>query len=697
MKRVTILINLCLLFAVCKAQLPVYQWTKVLEGSGAENSAAICVDAEENVITTGWFSDTVDFDPGVGEFLLIPEDGTDAFIAKLDAEGNFIWAIRIGGDDPGYIEARSVVADDIGNIYITGMFYETIDFDPSPGIYELAAGDYNNMFIAKYSPSGELIWAKQVTSDDMCEGNDIAIDADLNLYITGFFGGTSDFDPDNVGIFEIESESSGFIATDIFILKLNASGEFVWAKNMGGNGGFVSLNSGSAIAVNADGVYTTGSFFGNVDFNPGADDFILDAGAGPIAAAAFVSKLSLDGDFLWAKPFIGDLTIFPTDIAFDGGGNLISTGYFDGTYDFNPDVDLEDLYAYSGFYSSYINKLNASGEFVWNKIFKGSGYDDCTLFSIAVNQTGEIYTTGYFTDITDFNPDGPYDALTPVGLTDAFITKLKSDGSYDWAVNLGGDSTISQGNGIALSQSGSVFSTGTFNKTVDFNISDVDVDYFTAIGANDAYIHKLDFCTGVAELVLFETTCDSYFLNGVEYSASGVYTQELLTVDGCDSLITLNLEVTIVNTDILVTTNLLTAEETDADYQWINCTTNEIIDGAVNQEFAPAIDGNYAVIITTPAGCSDTSECVALVIQDLSERDNHFELIYPNTAVNELIINSETSQNHILFTDIYGRILIDNNFEGQKFEIPVANYLPGTYFLSVASGASQKVFKIVLQ
>lgn len=664
------------------AQLPVYQWAKNLGGPSSDNGASIIVDIFGNAFTTGWFSGTADFDPGPDVYELTSVGETDTYIAKLDNNGEFEWAFTIGGTDGGYIEARALATDAFGNLYVTGMMYETIDFDPSLTEYNLSAGDYNNIFIAKFDPVGSLLWAKNILGDDISEGNDIAIDAAGNVYITGFFNGTSDFNPDPIDTYYLESESTGFLSTDIVILKLSEAGEFVWVKNIGGHGGFVSFNAGAAIAVNDEGVYTTGNFYGVADFDPGADIFELDAGAGPIAAAGYVNKLSIDGDFIWAKPYYCDLTIFPTDLELDTYGNIISVGYFDGTTDFDPDVIGESLISYSGFYSSYIAKLKPDGNFDWAKAFKGGDYNDCTLYGVTSDQLGNVYTTGYFTDPTDFDPNADVVNLFPIGFTDAFITKLSNDGDYLWAKNLGGDSAIVHGNDIAISSFGEIYSTGIFNKTVDFDPNDIGVAELTSNGTDDIYVHKLSLCLFPSEADLTINACSAYELNGVIYNESGDYTQELLTDEGCDSVINLHLTVTNIITGISLSEITLSALQDGASYQWINCDTGLPVDGAIDQSFTPEITGNYAVIVTLNE-CIDTSACRSVTVVGISESLVDDYKITPNPSSGLIFVTVQHAADIVVY-NLEGEILLRQHCEANSERDIHLELLPnGIYVIQI--------------
>ena len=151
------------------------------------------VDASGNVYTTGFFSGTVDFDPGAGTFDLTSVGNNDVFIQKLDAVGDFIWAKAFGSVhlDNGY----SIAVDTSGNVYATGYFQGTIDFDPGAGTFNLASAGNYDLFIQKLDASGNFVWAKAFGSTFDDRGYSMTLDASGNVYTTGYFSGTVDFDP----------------------------------------------------------------------------------------------------------------------------------------------------------------------------------------------------------------------------------------------------------------------------------------------------------------------------------------------------------------------------------------------------------------------------------------------------------------------------------------------------------------------
>ncbi len=401
-------------------------WAKAINGSDVRAKGMV-VDGSGNVYTTGTFSGTTDFDPGPGIFTVAPQPNTtNVFISKLDASGNFVWAKTMamnGGNNTG--DGRSVALDASGNIYATGTFAGTVDFDPGPGTFTLNSTG-GAAFIWKLNPSGNFTMAKNFGG----VGLSIKLDASGNIYTTGAFVGSEDFDP-GVGTFSLTSAGGD----DVFISKLDASGNFVWAKGFGGT----QTDDGYGITVDASGnVYTTGNFMSVVDFDPGAGTYTL---SGSPNYDIFISKLDATGNFVWAKKKGSSLGI-GSSIALDASGNPYVTG-----------IDFTD---------GFISKLDPSGNFTWTKNLGRS------VSSIALDGSGNIYSSGWFSGTLDFDPGAGTYTLTSAGAEDVFVSKLDASGNFIMAAAMGGTST-DRGYAVGFDALGNVTSAGVFVGPADFD------------------------------------------------------------------------------------------------------------------------------------------------------------------------------------------------------------------------------------
>jgi hypothetical protein len=177
--------------AVTSAWTPTTDRINVATFGGTINS--IAVDVAGNIYTTGFFSGTADFDPGAANVNLTSAGGTDAFVSKLNSQGELEWAYRLGGTgaDAGW----SITVDTASNVYIGGYFSATVDFDPSAAIVNLVSAGSDEAFIWKLNSLGELVWARQVAGVGMSAVNAVAVDSAGFVLATGGFAGIADFDP----------------------------------------------------------------------------------------------------------------------------------------------------------------------------------------------------------------------------------------------------------------------------------------------------------------------------------------------------------------------------------------------------------------------------------------------------------------------------------------------------------------------
>jgi CSLREA domain-containing protein len=456
-----------------------FLWAKSMGGTSSEYGYGIAVDSSGNVYTTGVFGGTADFDPGAGTANLTSTTGSwDIFVSKVDSSGNFVWAKSMGGTD--YDWVYGIAVDSSGDVYTTGYFTGTADFDPDDvDTADLTSAGFSDIFVSKLDSNGDFVWAKSMggTSNDW--GRGLALDSSGNVYTTGHFTDTADFDPDVVDTADLVSAGGD----DIFVSKLDSSGDFVWAKNMGGT----AYEQGRGIALDSSGdVYTTGQFSGTADFDPDLVDTadLTSVGNDDI----FVSKLDNNGDFVWAKSMGGTNNEQGYGIALDSSGDVYTTGYFFTTVDFDPGAGTVDLTPV-GDVDIFISKLDSGGDYVWAKSMGGGGSEYGS--SITVDSSGNVYTTGSFAGTSDFDPDvvGTAD-LTSTGIYDVFVSKLDSSGDFVWAKGMGGTS-YDAGYGIAVDSSGNVYTTGNFTGTADFDPG-AGTANLTGAGNEDIFVSKLE-------------------------------------------------------------------------------------------------------------------------------------------------------------------------------------------------------------
>ena len=384
-------------------------------GTGFDRAEQVALDAADNVYTVGEFRDTVDFDPGPGVFNLTSAGSSDIFVSKLDSAGNFLWARAMGGTEED--EANGVAVDAAGNVYSVGEFEDTADFDPGVGVFNLTSAGSFDIFVSKLDSAGNFVWALAVggTGSDVAEA--VALDDAGNVHSVGRFQATVDFDP-GVGVFNLTSAG----VDDIFVLKLDSAGTFIWARAMGGTDTDLAKDVAVDVAGN---VYSVGRFEATADFDPGPGVFNLtSAGADDI----FVSKLDSAGDFVWARAIGGADEDEGEAVALDAAGDVYSAGEFDDTADFDPGPGVFNLTS-AGNDDIFVSKLDSDGNFVWARAIGGTSSKAAD--DVAVDATGNVYAAGGFRETVDFDPGPGVTNLTSAGDTDIFVLKLGPSGDSD--------------------------------------------------------------------------------------------------------------------------------------------------------------------------------------------------------------------------------------------------------------------------
>lgn len=433
-----------------------FVWANQQGGSLDESANSISVDASGNVYTTGYFNGTVDFDPSSNNFDLTSVGAEDIYISKFDAAGNFIWAKSIGstGSDKG----NSIKVNAAGDVYVTGNYAATTDFDPGVGTFNLTAASFKNTFVTKFNTLGDFLWAKTVEGGFGSEGTSISLDSFGNVLNTGNHRGTTDFD---MSALTYTFNSGAQPAT--YITKYNLLGGLMWAYSFPGTTG---QTTGKSISLDgSDNVYILG-FDG---------------------ASSFIRKNDASGVFLGITSLNGTFGTNYNALTTDASGNIYVTGSFMGTVDFDPGTGVSNLTASST--SAFICKLDASMNFVWAKSV-GATSGITTGKGISVDALGGVYITGSFENMVDFNPGAGVANLTSAGAADIFILKLNALGNYEWAKAMGGSVGPESGNAITTDDVNNVLTAGQFENTVDFDPSANTFD-LSAIGGMDIFIHKM--------------------------------------------------------------------------------------------------------------------------------------------------------------------------------------------------------------
>jgi Beta-propeller repeat len=396
MKRKIIGIVVCiLLIATCvlpniSGKTP-WSWAKHAGGTTYDRGYATCIDSSGNIYITGYFENTVSF----GSIVLTSFGARDVFVAKLDSSGNWLWAVNPGG--VGYYFGTDISVDSNGDIYITGEFNNT---DPA-SFFDLISIGARDVFVAKLNSSGNWLWAVRGGGVKADSGQGISTDSNGDIYVTGYFWKEAWFGSHYVFTFNSYHEA--------FVAKLDSSGNWLWVNKTNTMANpYPGFAWGEDISVDSNGdIYITGKCSGLTYFGSAG-------GIVGTLSEVFVAKLNSSGDWLWAKRAGGVDNDIGYAISVDSNGNIYVTGSFETTASFGSGI-LESM----GYSDVFVAKLNSSGN--WLSTISGGGTDSDEGYGISVDSTSNIIVTGYF----GFT-GGSFGSivLTSFGESDVFVAKL---------------------------------------------------------------------------------------------------------------------------------------------------------------------------------------------------------------------------------------------------------------------------------
>jgi hypothetical protein len=415
------------------------------------------------------FVNVQNLEPDVEYHFAIYEYNQNGAIVKYNANpyrGIFrtskSWPVKAGGSNKD--AGGGVTTDASGNVYIVGSFENSASW----GTNTIISNGGNDIFMTKYSPNGKVLWAVNQGGADPDAASSVVIDAAGNPIMTGSFRGS--------GTFGIGNNLVSAGIDDIFISKLNASGNVVWSKRAGGTDQDVAL----AITTDeSNNIYIAGYFKGILVF-PGTSTSLTGAGG----TDAFLAKYDSNGNLIWAKSAGGTGNDFAHGIALNGG-NVAMVGQFDLTGNFSG-TNLISAGSSDAFIAEY---GTSTGNINWASKIGGTGAD----IGFAITSSNNSYVlTGQFSNSVSIGTSN----LVSSGNSDVFICKYNSSGNPVWARKCGG---ISQdaGRGVAMNSAGDkAFVTGSFAETASFGSTNL-----TSYGNLDVFVSAVNFTTGDIETV----------------------------------------------------------------------------------------------------------------------------------------------------------------------------------------------------
>ena len=304
-----------------------YEYAFTIGGYGDDRAYTIKTDLENNVIISGHFTGTTDFDPSENELLLNSSGDDDIFIAKYTNTGTLLWAKSIGGYTTDRCYRMDI--DQNNNIYITGTFSGTVDFDPGQNVNNLIGTSQWNIYFAKYDADGNYMWVKGLE----CGGGfnatmGISAHTDGSVYITGCFNESVDFDPSPNNYY-----LSAGSATCAFVAKYDYMGELTWAFKIGN--GSQKVRAAHREVDNLGNIYVIGQFSGTIDFDPNEGETYLTSTS---YYETFISKYNQNGELVWAKNIEAKTNLDGnfSNMNIDAQNNIYVSGFFNFDSDFDP-------------------------------------------------------------------------------------------------------------------------------------------------------------------------------------------------------------------------------------------------------------------------------------------------------------------------------------------------------------------------
>jgi len=386
--------------------------------------------------------------------------------------------------------AVNSTSDSNGNVYTAGFYSQTITVGSETVTW---AGGNADGFLSKFDSQGNPVDIKGFggTFDDAAV--DVAVDANDNIYLTGYFTGSGQgaFDADpGPGVFLLE-QLSGITSRDCFIIKLDPNMQLLWAKQISNPSGGAANEDSRAIEVDSScNVYVAGSFiYADFDPDPVDTEEILTQGAAK-GFDGFLVKLDTNGDFQWVKVFEGDGNASVQDFILDENEDILLTGRYVNSIDLNPSATAVDEFFSNGENDIFVVKLDNMGNYVWGNSFGGSGADSVNV--IKTTSSG-FCIGGSLEGTVDLDPGSGVDTITTNGVFDGFFSIFDSMGNYQHGQIIGGtndNSLLEWVYGITPSNDGNLIITGTFAGISDFDAS-AAVANTTSNGDLDNYILKV--------------------------------------------------------------------------------------------------------------------------------------------------------------------------------------------------------------
>ena len=664
-----------------------HQWNMSIGGTGQDGVYDNTIDASGNIYNCGFFKNTVDFDPSANSYGISVNVGItkpDAFVQKLDAQHNFLWAKSFSSSSGETETARSIATDANNNVYVLGTYNGNIQLDLSDStVWGGGVTTSHRPFLVKLDSAGNYLWGygwKTTGSAGEMEVFKLLVDAAGKIFIGGYYSGTVDFDPTNNS-----NQSYSSTNREAFLLRISTAGTLEKVR---------TISSSNKCLFNTmemdqqSNIYFTGDFQGSIDFDNGAGSQIVNSSG---ASSMYLSKVDTGFNHIWAAGSGAGYSRVALSIS--SSGFLYYTGYFSFTRDLEFGAGTQNFTS-SGSSDVYIIKMDTSGTTHWIKTIGGVGNE--TSRALEVTPQENIQIAGSFFGTVDIDPSSNVFNVTAVGQRDCYVLKLDSAGSFISGASYG-SSDYDEVYEILVPSENEFYISGYYYDTLDVDPTSGILNIISN-GNTDFYLIKLNTCSPSLAGIT-DTACGSYTVPSgtATYATSGTYNDTIPNSTGCDSVMIINLTVypNNINASVIQTVDGLEAQANGASltYAWVDCTSNQLVTGATSQVFMPSSNGDYAVIIDD-GNCVDTSACFSInnVSIDESELLNNL-IVYPNPSSRIINVKSQVAINKIEVLDLMGRTVLTQ--KSGKDVVDVSGLSQGVYLVKVYTEYEEVVRRVI--
>ena len=380
--------------------LGILQWVRQIGGLKQDLAYDVAVDNDKNVFVIGTFSDTL----YLGNEVLLTSlpNIQQSFILKLNSDGNKLWVKSLTSNIA--IQAKSITAGSPTELLITGTFEGTAQF--GLGFASISHGA-NDVFVLKLNgTTGETLFIRQIGGTDQEFVYQHCRDKDNNIYLTGDFRADLDLDPGS-GNYNVSTRG----LTDIFLVKLNSEGVFLWGRTYGS----IGLDYGHSVATNQlNEVLLTGRFSDNISFGSTSQALVSRGGTD-----IFLAKINNAGTTSWIKGYGGMQNDIGNRVIANKNNIIFLAGMFRDQVDFDPSTTYNNSAVSGGGSDAFIAVYNQDGSY--NDHFSLGGIANEQLGDIALKTNGDLISTGGFGAIADFDPTSSEVNIFSNGGLDAFL------------------------------------------------------------------------------------------------------------------------------------------------------------------------------------------------------------------------------------------------------------------------------------